>query len=142
MEAVTKEIETTGTYQLTGDELIFATKQAWRNAPRCIGRIQWSNLQVGVLRPERERTWVVGRPPAGGSEQPGGAVPETPHSGFLFTFVTVRWGLVGLPPRSLECGFNTGFLAGLFSHRHKTNDLVLITVEALVPQQRLSTSTV
>ncbi|XP_019348966.1 nitric oxide synthase, inducible [Alligator mississippiensis] len=46
MEAVNKEIETTGTYQLTKDELIFATKQAWRNAPRCIGRIQWSNLQV------------------------------------------------------------------------------------------------
>ncbi|XP_006170481.1 nitric oxide synthase, inducible isoform X2 [Tupaia chinensis] len=46
VEAVTKEIETTGTYQLTGDELIFATKQAWRNAPRCIGRVQWSNLQV------------------------------------------------------------------------------------------------
>ncbi|XP_058416280.1 nitric oxide synthase, inducible [Diceros bicornis minor] len=46
LEAVTKEIETTGTYQLTRDELIFATKQAWRNAPRCIGRIQWSNLQV------------------------------------------------------------------------------------------------
>lgn len=46
LEAVTKEIETTGTYQLTLDELIFATKMAWRNAPRCIGRIQWSNLQV------------------------------------------------------------------------------------------------
>lgn len=46
MEAVTKEIETTGTYQLTGDELIFATKQAWRNAPRCVGRIQWGKLQV------------------------------------------------------------------------------------------------
>ncbi|XP_020029612.2 nitric oxide synthase, inducible isoform X1 [Castor canadensis] len=46
VEAVTKEIETTGTYRLTGDELIFATKLAWRNAPRCIGRIQWSNLQV------------------------------------------------------------------------------------------------
>lgn len=46
MEAVTKEIETTGTYHLTKDELVFAAKQAWRNAPRCIGRIQWSNLQV------------------------------------------------------------------------------------------------
>nr|BAD67165.1 nitric oxide synthase 2 [Meriones unguiculatus] len=46
VEAVTKEIETTGTYQLTLDELIFATKLAWRNAPRCIGRIQWANLQV------------------------------------------------------------------------------------------------
>ncbi|XP_068011019.1 nitric oxide synthase, inducible [Melanerpes formicivorus] len=46
LEAVSKAIETTGTYQLTKDELIFAAKQAWRNAPRCIGRIQWSNLQV------------------------------------------------------------------------------------------------
>ncbi|XP_067393807.1 nitric oxide synthase, inducible [Emydura macquarii macquarii] len=46
MESVTEEIERTGTYQLTKDELIFATKQAWRNAPRCIGRIQWSNLEV------------------------------------------------------------------------------------------------
>lgn len=59
MEAVTKEIETTGTYQLTGDELIFATKQAWRNAPRCIGRIQWSNLQVDFLSPiwKRKLGW-------------------------------------------------------------------------------------
>ncbi|NXN99780.1 NOS2 protein, partial [Rhinopomastus cyanomelas] len=46
LETVTKEIETTGTYHLTKDELVFAAKQAWRNAPRCIGRIQWSNLQV------------------------------------------------------------------------------------------------
>ncbi|XP_048338705.1 nitric oxide synthase, inducible-like, partial [Sphaerodactylus townsendi] len=46
LEAVTKEIKTTGTYQLTVEELNFATRQAWRNAPRCIGRIQWSNLQV------------------------------------------------------------------------------------------------
>ncbi|KAM8797256.1 nitric oxide synthase, inducible [Eudromia elegans] len=46
LETVSKEIETTGTYHLTKDELVFATKQAWRNAPRCIGRIQWSNLQV------------------------------------------------------------------------------------------------
>ncbi|KAM6460457.1 nitric oxide synthase, inducible isoform 2-T4 [Liasis olivaceus] len=46
LEAVAREIERTGTYQLTKEELVFATKQAWRNAPRCIGRIQWSNLQV------------------------------------------------------------------------------------------------
>nr|XP_056721020.1 nitric oxide synthase, inducible [Euleptes europaea] len=46
LEAVAKEIKTTGTYQLTVEELNFATRQAWRNAPRCIGRIQWSNLQV------------------------------------------------------------------------------------------------
>ncbi|XP_015277399.1 PREDICTED: nitric oxide synthase, inducible [Gekko japonicus] len=46
LEAVAKEIEATGTYQLTMEELNFAARQAWRNAPRCIGRIQWSNLQV------------------------------------------------------------------------------------------------
>ncbi|NWS96858.1 NOS2 protein, partial [Mionectes macconnelli] len=46
LETVTREIETTGTYHLTKDELTFAAKQAWRNAPRCIGRIQWSNLHV------------------------------------------------------------------------------------------------
>ncbi|XP_067864479.1 nitric oxide synthase 2b, inducible [Heptranchias perlo] len=46
MEQVTKSITETGTYELTISELVFAAKQAWRNAPRCIGRIQWSNLQV------------------------------------------------------------------------------------------------
>ncbi|XP_069802274.1 nitric oxide synthase, inducible isoform X1 [Dendropsophus ebraccatus] len=46
LETITKDIELTGTYQLTHDELVFAAKQAWRNAPRCIGRIQWNNLQV------------------------------------------------------------------------------------------------
>ncbi|KAJ7990649.1 hypothetical protein DPEC_G00302580 [Dallia pectoralis] len=43
---VANEINTTGTFQLTLEELVFGAKYAWRNAPRCIGRIQWSNLQV------------------------------------------------------------------------------------------------
>ncbi|XP_017347206.1 nitric oxide synthase, inducible [Ictalurus punctatus] len=43
---VANEIDATGSYQLTPQELAFGAKQAWRNAPRCIGRIQWSNLQV------------------------------------------------------------------------------------------------
>ncbi|KAG7321599.1 hypothetical protein KOW79_014457 [Hemibagrus wyckioides] len=43
---VANEIDATGTYQLTLEEMAFGAKQAWRNAPRCIGRIQWSNLQV------------------------------------------------------------------------------------------------
>ncbi|XP_072909368.1 nitric oxide synthase, inducible-like [Hemitrygon akajei] len=46
IEQVTQSITDTGTYDLTMDELVFACKQAWRNAPRCIGRIQWNNLQV------------------------------------------------------------------------------------------------
>lgn len=49
VEEVAKEIEATGSYQLTTKELEFGAKQAWRNAPRCIGRIQWANLQVVSL---------------------------------------------------------------------------------------------
>lgn len=49
LEEVAKEIEATGSYQLTTKELEFGAKQAWRNAPRCIGRIQWANLQVVSL---------------------------------------------------------------------------------------------
>ena len=43
---VSAAIEKHGTYELTSDELTFGVKMAWRNAPRCIGRIQWSNIQV------------------------------------------------------------------------------------------------
>ncbi|KAK3106113.1 hypothetical protein FSP39_013027, partial [Pinctada imbricata] len=39
-------IDKTGTYELTTEELTFGAKTAWRNAPRCIGRIQWSKLQI------------------------------------------------------------------------------------------------
>lgn len=46
LEEVTKEIEASGTYQLKDNELIYGAKHAWRNAARCVGRIQWSKLQV------------------------------------------------------------------------------------------------
>ncbi|KAL7289124.1 hypothetical protein TKK_0017070 [Trichogramma kaykai] len=42
---IEKEVLSTGSYQLTETELIFGAKLAWRNASRCIGRIQWSKLQ-------------------------------------------------------------------------------------------------
>lgn len=42
------EVEATGTYNLTETELIYGAKLAWRNSSRCIGRIQWSKLQVGI----------------------------------------------------------------------------------------------
>ncbi|XP_032680802.1 nitric oxide synthase, salivary gland [Odontomachus brunneus] len=45
-ESVQREVMSTGTYQLTETELVFGAKLAWRNAARCIGRIQWSKLQV------------------------------------------------------------------------------------------------
>ncbi|KAG6926059.1 nitric oxide synthase 3 [Chelydra serpentina] len=46
LQEVEQEIEATGTYQLLEPELIFGAKQAWRNAARCLGRIQWNKLQV------------------------------------------------------------------------------------------------
>ena len=45
---VSSSINKTGNYDLTYDELVFGSKTAWRNAPRCIGRIQWKKLQVGL----------------------------------------------------------------------------------------------
>ena len=39
-------IERTGAYELKEAELNFGARTAWRNAARCIGRIQWSKLQV------------------------------------------------------------------------------------------------
>ncbi|KAK9703975.1 FAD binding domain [Popillia japonica] len=47
-EQVQKEVTTSGTYQLTETELrcLYGAKLAWRNSVRCIGRIQWSKLQV------------------------------------------------------------------------------------------------
>lgn len=49
LEEVTKEIEATDTYQLRDTELIYGAKHAWRNAARCVGRIQWSKLQVSTM---------------------------------------------------------------------------------------------
>ncbi|XP_050798407.1 nitric oxide synthase, endothelial isoform X2 [Gopherus flavomarginatus] len=46
VQEVEQEIKATGTYQLLEPELIFGAKQAWRNAARCLGRIQWNKLQV------------------------------------------------------------------------------------------------
>lgn len=46
LKEVTSSIYQTGSYTMTNDELEFASKTAWRNASRCIGRIQWSKLKV------------------------------------------------------------------------------------------------
>jgi len=43
---VRQSVEASGHYQLTETELIYGAKLAWRNSSRCIGRIQWSKLQV------------------------------------------------------------------------------------------------
>ncbi|UYV71432.1 NOS1 [Cordylochernes scorpioides] len=41
-EEVRQSIEKTRTYEQTENELSYGTRLAWRNASRCIGRIQWS----------------------------------------------------------------------------------------------------
>ncbi len=47
LEAVKKELAATdGIFELTDEELDWACVTAWRNAPRCPGRIQWRNLKV------------------------------------------------------------------------------------------------
>ena len=46
LREIESEVHDRGTYELRQTELIYGAKLAWRNAPRCIGRIQWSKLQV------------------------------------------------------------------------------------------------
>ena len=43
---VIDSINNTGSYELKETELNFGARTAWRNAPKCIMRIQWSKLQV------------------------------------------------------------------------------------------------
>ena len=47
---VKEELKTTNTINYTYDELCFAAKTAWRNASRCIGRIQWNKLHLNDFR--------------------------------------------------------------------------------------------
>jgi nitric oxide synthase oxygenase domain/subunit/sulfite reductase alpha subunit-like flavoprotein/hemoglobin-like flavoprotein len=43
---ITHEIRASGSYTQTFEELEYGAKLAWRNAPKCIGRISWKNLIV------------------------------------------------------------------------------------------------
>ncbi|SCL12994.1 nitric-oxide synthase [Micromonospora nigra] len=45
-----REVEASGTWWQTADELAFGARLAWRNAERCIGRARWSALHVRDLR--------------------------------------------------------------------------------------------
>jgi nitric-oxide synthase, bacterial len=47
---VQKEIEITGTYQHTYEELAYGARVAWRNNTRCIGRLHWKSLVVRDMR--------------------------------------------------------------------------------------------
>ncbi|TXB62184.1 nitric oxide synthase oxygenase [Phaeodactylibacter luteus] len=43
---VAEELDETGAYRLTTEELAFGARVAWRNATRCIGRLYWKSLHV------------------------------------------------------------------------------------------------
>ncbi|MEV7506286.1 nitric oxide synthase oxygenase [Streptomyces sp. NPDC093018] len=43
---VVAEIDATGTYRHTSEELAFGARVAWRNSSRCIGRAYWNSLRV------------------------------------------------------------------------------------------------
>lgn len=46
LNEVQEDIEKKGHYDLTYQELVFAARTAWRNAPRCVNRIVWRQLEV------------------------------------------------------------------------------------------------
>ena len=46
LKQIENEIDTTGTYIHTFSELKYGACLAWRNNSRCIGRIQWRNLEI------------------------------------------------------------------------------------------------
>ena len=46
---VYKEIDEKGHYNLTYEELAYGARLAWRNAPRCVNRIIWRQLEVRLL---------------------------------------------------------------------------------------------
>jgi len=53
---VRREVEASGTYWHTPDELAFGARVAWRNSSRCIGRLYWQSLHV------RDRREVIAAP--------------------------------------------------------------------------------
>lgn len=49
LSQVEQEIDKKGHYDLTYEELVFGARTAWRNAPRCVNRIVWRQLEVRIL---------------------------------------------------------------------------------------------
>ncbi len=48
--AVKRDIQQTQTYHQTYEELVIGARLAWRNATRCIGRLNWQLLQMRDMR--------------------------------------------------------------------------------------------
>ncbi len=50
MKEIEQEINLTGSYTHTYEELSYGAKMAWRNSNRCIGRLFWDSLNVEDAR--------------------------------------------------------------------------------------------
>ena len=61
LQQVKREIEQTGTYEHTYEELEHGARMAWRNSNRCIGRLFWQTLHVFDARTVEREEDVVER---------------------------------------------------------------------------------
>ena len=59
LSEISEEVEETGTYIHTAEELEFGVQWAWRASNRCIGRHMWRSLAVQDCREVRDRDGVV-----------------------------------------------------------------------------------
>ncbi|ANX11712.1 nitric oxide synthase [Fictibacillus arsenicus] len=46
IDSITKQIESTGTYEHTSFEIDYGAKVSWRNSNRCIGRLFWDQMHT------------------------------------------------------------------------------------------------
>ena len=53
LDEIAEELRHTGTYTHTTEELSYGAQVAWRNAAKCIGRVNWNNM---IVRDRRECT--------------------------------------------------------------------------------------
>lgn len=58
LEDIKSEIDLTGSYVHTKEELEHGAKMAWRNSNRCIGRLFWNSLNVIDRRDVRTKEEV------------------------------------------------------------------------------------
>lgn len=81
LRQVRREIDRTGTYTHTREELQFGARVAWRNSARCIGRLYWNSLRV------RDRRDV--HDPAGVAAESVAHLREAARGGRIRSTITI-----------------------------------------------------
>ncbi|REI00867.1 nitric oxide synthase [Staphylococcus felis] len=59
LKVIKEEIESTGTYYHTTEELTYGAKMAWRNSNKCIGRLFWERLAINDARHIKEENEFI-----------------------------------------------------------------------------------